>query len=158
MPWSKHFDSCSYVLSTIGLCHYAYTSTVVIPPHVRSQWRRVGVPYWIDGDTGKVTLCLGRYQRNFGGQPVSVQWLDGSMSAVLPVDYASRQLVLIPPTKGDRQCAESGLYADTLLCLRLFTRANALARWECIKVRDDSSICKESWDPVEGAICMEIDF
>jgi hypothetical protein len=60
-----------------------------------------------------------RYQRNFGGQPVSAQWLDGAMSAVLPVEYASRPLVLIPPSQGDRRCAESGFYTDTLQCLRL---------------------------------------
>jgi hypothetical protein len=40
------------------------------------------------------------------------------MSAVLPVEYMSRQLVLIPPTDGDRQCTDSGLYTDTLECIR----------------------------------------
>ncbi len=60
----------------------------------------------------------GRYQRNFGGQPVTVQWLDGSMAAVLPAEYASRALVLVPPTADDVQCAPSGLYTDTLQCLR----------------------------------------
>jgi hypothetical protein len=58
------------------------------------------------------------HQRNFGGQPVTNQFLDGTMSAVLPSEYASRPLVLTPPTEEDLQCTSGGLYTETLQCLR----------------------------------------
>ena len=40
------------------------------------------------------------------------------MSAVLPSEYAARPLVVIPPSPSDRQCSSTGLYTDTLQCLR----------------------------------------
>ena len=59
-----------------------------------------------------------RYQRNFGGDPITDQYLDGKLGAVLPEDYQARPLVLIPPSDADRQCSASGLYTATLQCLR----------------------------------------
>ena len=49
---------------------------------------------------------------------MTLQWLDGHMGAVLPSEYAARPLVLVPPSPSDRQCSASGLYTDTLQCLR----------------------------------------
>jgi hypothetical protein len=68
-----------------------------------------------------INISPARYQRNFGGQPVTLQYLDGTMAAVLPSEYASRPLVLTPPTEADLQCTTGGLYTETLQCLRSVT-------------------------------------
>ncbi len=68
-----------------------------------------------------IIMWPARYQRNFGGQPVTLQYLDGMMAAVLPSEYASRPLVLTPPTEADLQCTSGGLYTETLQCLRSAT-------------------------------------
>ena len=59
-----------------------------------------------------------RYQRNFGGQPITDEYLDGLLKAVMPEEYQARSIVLVPPSEADRQCCASGLYTATLECLR----------------------------------------
>jgi hypothetical protein len=49
---------------------------------------------------------------------VTLQYLDGAMAAVLPSEYASRPLVLLPPSEADLGCTAGGLYTATLQCLR----------------------------------------
>ena len=56
---------------------------------------------------------------------MSVKWLDGAMAAVLPDEYASRPLVLLPPSAADRACTASGLHTETLQCLRCRPRPTA---------------------------------
>ena len=52
-----------------------------------------------------------------------MQWLDGAIAAVLPGEYASLPgpLVLLPPSGANSACSASGLYTDTLQCLRFAT-------------------------------------